>query len=267
MNSEQSALICDFDCLHKRRNINDSKNGVGFAGGSPPFCCYNKICSFKLQTCINVVSKAHCNGPFLNLRDRKVLQFIGVPLIKFSCLCNPTLRGRGQQSELIRESNQPHQESWSSSRSKSQCNKDICSFDRNLGFVCKNTELLDLPEGLAIDMDNANTYFITAEAIARSGRHNYKGLRIPLTSGFDWTFLKHNMEHYHDKQLMDYIRFGFPLNIDPTNGISTNATTNHASANKFPEAVSEYIDTELKHGTLIGPFDHPPTRLLLSPPS
>ena len=212
----------------------------------------------KLQTCINAVSKAHCNGPFFNLRDRKVLQFIGVPLIKFTCLCNPTLRGRGQQAELSSEPNQPHQESWSSSRCKSQCNKEIGSFDRNLGFVSKNTELLDLPEGLAIDMDNANTYLRTAEAIARSGRHNYEGLRIPLTSGFDSTFLKENIDQYHDKQLMDYIRFGFPLNIDPNKCISTNATTNHASANNFPEAVAEYIDTELKHGTLIGPFIHPP---------
>ena len=33
---------------------------------------------------------------------------------------------------------------------------------------------------------------------------------------------------------------------------------NHASGNKFPKAVSEYIDTELKHGALIGPFDNPP---------
>ena len=57
---------------------------------------------------------------------------------------------------------------------------------------------------------------------------------------------------------MDYIRFGFPLNIDPINNISSNATANHASANKFPEAVSEYIETELKHGALIGPFDYPP---------
>ena len=258
MNSEQSTLTCDFDCLHKRQSINDSKNGVGFAGGSPPFCCYNKICWFKLHTCINVVLKAHLNGPFMNLRDRKVLQFTGVPLIKLNCLCDPTLRGRGQLSDLTRESSEPHQESRSFGRSESQCNKDNFSFDRNLGFVSKNTELLDLSENLAIDMDNANTYLKTGEAIARSGCHNYEGLRIPLTSGFNWTFLKHNIEHYHDKQLMDYIRFGFPLNTDPINNISSNAMANHASANKFPEAVSEYIETELKHGALIGPFDHPP---------
>ena len=213
---------------------------------------------FKLHTCINVVLKAHLNGPFMNLKDRKVLHFTGVPLIKLNCSCNPTLRGRGQLSELTRELSGPHQESWSSVWSKSELNKHNFSFDRNLGFVSKNTELVDLPENLAIDMDNANTYLKAAEAIARSGRHNYEGLRIRLTSGFDWTLLKHNIDNYHDKQLVDYIRFGFPLNIDPTNYICSNAMVNHASANKFPEAVSEYIDTELKHGALIGPFDNPP---------
>ena len=85
--------------------------------------------------------KAHLNGPFMNLRDRKVLHFTGVPLIKLNCSCNPTLRGRGQLSELTRELSEPHQESWSSVRSKSELNKHNFSFDRNLGFVSKNTEL------------------------------------------------------------------------------------------------------------------------------
>ena len=49
----------------------DFKSGVGLYGGAPPF----------LFTCITCILKLHSMGPFGNPRDKKVLQFIGVPMI------------------------------------------------------------------------------------------------------------------------------------------------------------------------------------------
>ena len=91
--------------------------------------------------------------------------------------------------------------------------------------------------------------------------HHYECLRIS-SSGFNVDFLKKNIEDYHDKQLMDYIRFGYPLNISAKAKIENNAATNHASARYFPEFVATYINTELDAGALIGPLDHPHIRTL-----
>ena len=137
-------------------------------------------------------------------------------------------------------------------------NKRTPAFDRNLGFVSSDTEHKKLPSCSPFDMDNTNTYLKVADAVVKSGHHNYEGLRIPLSSGLNWDFLQKNMEEYHDKQLMDYIRFGFPLNINRDAQVENNTVKNHASARNFPEAISDYITIELMFGALIDPFDQPP---------
>ena len=40
--------------------------------------------------------------------------------------------------------------------------------------------------------------------------------------------------------------------------IKYNGSDNHSSAREFPSAVDEYIYTELKQGSLLGPFIEPP---------
>ena len=52
--------------------------------------------------------------------------------------------------------------------------------------------------------------------------------------------------------------FGFPLGLVSNHMIKSNATDNHSSARNFPSAVDKYIHTELKEGTLLGPFKEPP---------
>ena len=63
---------------------------------------------------------------------------------------------------------------------------------------------------------------------------------------------------------MDLLEFGFPLDIDRgSDQVSTE--DNHASASKFSEHVDEYIREELSHGAMLGPFDHKPLHLHVSP--
>ena len=63
---------------------------------------------------------------------------------------------------------------------------------------------------------------------------------------------------YHDRALIDYHRFGFPLGLDPDIPIHNTATGNHQSAEEWSDQVQEFIDTKLSHGALLGPFDNTP---------
>ena len=62
---------------------------------------------------------------------------------------------------------------------------------------------------------------------------------------------------YWDKQLIEFIKYGFPLDIKgefpPTGKVS-----NHPTAQQHPQHVWNYLCKELSLGAIIGPFDTPP---------
>ena len=101
-------------------------------------------------------------------------------------------------------------------------------------------------------------YLHAVSAICHSGVPNYKGARIPLQSSFNWEYLEQNINGCHDKKLLDYIKFGFPLGLNDLPDIKVNAQSNHSSATLHPQAVDQYIELELNHGALLGPFRDAP---------
>ena len=122
-------------------------------------------------------------------------------------------------------------------------NKD-CTFDRSCGFVSSNTLPVPLPHAPPIDMSDQNQYLQVMEAVLQSGVPNYRGVRVPLSSGFNLQYLKEMLTDYHDKILIDYLTFGFPLGLANGANVKSNAKDNHASALNYPEAVEEYIKAE-----------------------
>ena len=60
-----------------------------------------------------------------------------------------------------------------------------------------------------------------------------------------------------EADLLEYVKFGFPLGyLGPASG--TEDLCNHASAERFPRHVNEFISTEVAEGAVLGPFDSPP---------
>ena len=81
----------------------------------------------------------------------------------------------------------------------------------------------------------------------------FKNLNIPA-----W---RTHIEHYWNQQLVDLLKFGFPLDFDRD---LVSIKENHASAVKFAEHVDEYIKDELSQGAMLGPFDQKPVHLHIS---
>ena len=161
-------------------NSNDGNNDVG---------SYNFVDTrvFLSEACLQLYSHYYlliCNmhkwGPYNNVVDKSVVQFIGLPLLLFSAV---------QKGESVIHATTvsgfplDHQESWSPTSCEN--NKDYIVFDKYLGFVTEPTMYYNLPVQLPLDINNHESYLQAVDLISASGHPNYKAVTIPLRSAFD----------------------------------------------------------------------------------
>ena len=114
--------------------------------------------------------------------------------------------------------------------------------------------------------DNKQVYdpLLAHKLVRQSGRPNFLGCRIPVDSNLkikNWRFYLHD---FWDKQLVDLLEYGFPLDFDRRAPLMS-TEENHASAQNFDSHVQTYISQELKHGAMLGPFASKPIHLYISP--
>ena len=93
--------------------------------------------------------------------------------------------------------------------------------------------------------------------VTADGRYNFEGARCRVPSGLCIPAWKQYLAGYHDEQLVPFLEFGWPINFDRTS-VLTSTLQNHASAIQHGEDIQFYIDTELGHPALLGPFSGPP---------
>ena len=72
------------------------------------------------------------------------------------------------------------------------------------------------------------------------------------------------LSDYFDQQLPDLIEFGFPRDFDRKVSLAS-TFKNRASALAYLDHVDQYLQEELKHKAIMGPFQEPPIPLHFSP--
>ena len=75
-------------------------------------------------------------------------------------------------------------------------------------------------------------------AIKCSGLPNYLGCWLTIPSYFNFEFLEHELKDYHDKLVIDFLKYGFPVDHDGTTGVSI-SLHNHAGAREFKDEVEK----------------------------
>ena len=93
-------------------------------------------------------------------------------------------------------------------------------------------------------------------AIRASGVPNFKGCRIQIPSNFRFQYWEDMLEDYSDRQIIDLLRFGFPINISVSEEEIGHSSYvyNHSGAVSFPAAIEEYLHKEILKGAVLGPF-------------
>ena len=90
------------------------------------------------------------------------------------------------------------------------------------------------------------------------------GIRIPVSSKLNIKNWRYYLADYWDQQLVDLLEFGFPLDFDRNSELQS-SEENHASGRDHVYDIQCYIQEELKHGNMLGPFDQKPIPLHISP--
>ena len=109
---------------------------------------------------------------------------------------------------------------------------------------------------LEIQMDD----LIKARMVREQGYPNMFGTRIPVNSGWNINKLEELLEDYHDKEVIEGIKFGWPTGRLPTMPDPHKTFKNHQGAIDFPEDLKKYINKEKEKGAIIGPFKKIPFR-------
>ena len=86
-----------------------------------------------------------------------------------------------------------------------------------------------------------------------SGVPNYVGCKILLPSGFHFEYLENKLVHYKDKQIIQFLRYGFPVDHNRSTGVNK-PVSNHKGASEFAIQVKEALDREVGMGGSLGPF-------------
>ena len=87
----------------------------------------------------------------------------------------------------------------------------------------------------------------------RHGVPNFLGSRIPVSSQLKVEEWERVLVNYWDTQLLELIRYGFPLDFNRNCNLSSDKR-NHASAMQFPSHVDTYLAEEKSFGAILGPF-------------
>ncbi|KAI8486041.1 hypothetical protein Bbelb_361410 [Branchiostoma belcheri] len=103
--------------------------------------------------------------------------------------------------------------------------------------------------------------------MSSTGLPNFLGARIPVTSSLNIPAWRAALDTYPDSRLVDFLEFGFPINIQPDlySQPLNLSFSNHRSALDHPDHVDEFFTTELSHDAISGPYPAKPFPFTVTP--
>ena len=82
---------------------------------------------------------------------------------------------------------------------------------------------------------------------------NYAGARVKVPNKLNVPLWDSYLVGYFERDLIDFIKFGFPLNYQADKPPTPNHF-NHSSANRFPNLLTDFFAAEVAEGALMGPY-------------
>ena len=107
------------------------------------------------------------------------------------------------------------------------------------------------------EVDRCEFWVSTFHRVCMSGKHNFEGERIQVNDKWDFDYLERELQEYHDKQVIEFFRYGWPLNAIDTE-VQPQIPPNQKGARENGDKIDQYLRGELSNGSIIGPFLHNP---------
>ena len=90
--------------------------------------------------------------------------------------------------------------------------------------------------------------------VIRGGYPNRWGAQIPVESKWNLELFSKLLEGYYDRDITEWIRYGWPTGRLPTLEEPQHSRKNHKGATEHPQALRQYIQKEQKHRAVMGPY-------------
>ena len=105
------------------------------------------------------------------------------------------------------------------------------------------------------------------QEVIERGYPNRWGACSLVQSKWNLPLFKELLEDYEDREVVEWLKYGWPSGRLPTMEDPTVNTKNHKGATEHPEALHKYIQKEQQHGVVMGPYKHIPfkNKLGISP--
>ena len=100
-------------------------------------------------------------------------------------------------------------------------------------------------------------FFENFDAIYNSGVPNHACCKIKIESKLNIKAFRENLQNFHDNIICDYLEYGWPIGYHSTD-LPISQPCNHNNAHAFAKHVDCFIDTEVKLGATLGPYDANP---------
>ena len=96
------------------------------------------------------------------------------------------------------------------------------------------------------------------QEVLTKGYPNRWGAKIELQHRWNLNLLQDLLEDYPDREIVEWLRYGWPSGRLPTLPAPAQSFKNHKGAVDHPEALTSYIHKETSKGAVMGPFDNIP---------
>ena len=149
---------------------------------------------------------------------------------------------------------------------------DECVHDSNSWFNClciKKFQFGFIPQGHIAAFPTGNTvhdhkhhkytsYLELFHALRGNRIPNCMGARIPVPTSMNIGAWEYHLRNYYDPQLIDFLKYGFPIDLVSKPEIDNVFVRNHPTATQYPMDVNQYITKETQHKAILGPFSVSP---------
>ena len=110
-----------------------------------------------------------------------------------------------------------------------------------------------------VTLSQHSVYWVQKILEARQAQeHNFKGAKIPVPTHWNLDLLDKLLADYEDKEVVEFLRYGWPMSRGKFPLTLPDAKINHKGAYACHDEVTRYIQKENQHNTLIGPFKRNP---------
>ena len=107
------------------------------------------------------------------------------------------------------------------------------------------------------DEDLQRYYIQCNKEILASGTFNAACCRFPVPTTWNVERLEVLLEEYHDKEILDFIKYGWPIDLKHVPG-NIPIPNNQRGTVANPDELRRYVDKELTQRSIIGPFTSNP---------